>query len=188
MTSHAVSYFATGTVPSRMGSFHPSVAPYGAYPTQDGYLVVALAFEAHWITFCTICGEPDLANDPRLISNAIRIANRDCLDEHDTQLLSNRTTQEWTDIMDSAGIPCSPINTLDTVLGLPQSLHQGYVVSVSHPDIDNFRMPGLHIRLSDTMSRIRLAPPSLGQHSREILREAGYSEDTIDELQSTGII
>ena len=188
MTYHAVSYFATGEVPQRMGSSHPSVAPYGAFPTRDGFLVVAIAFDSHWRTFCEAAGSPELAGHPHLETNAARIENRGLMEETVTSILAERSALEWASLMDAAGIPCSPIHTLDQVLELPQALHQGYVAPVPHPDISDLRMPGIHIGFSDTPGSIRLPPPRLGEHNHEVLGEAGYSSSEIDALDNSGVI
>jgi len=188
MTYHAVSYFATGDVPGRMGSRHPSVAPYGAFPTRDGFLVVAIAFDTHWRRFCEIAGHPGLASHPKLAKNADRIENRGFMETTLIEILTKRPAVEWAEIMDAAGIPCSPINTVDRVMELPQVLHQGYVASVPHPDIENLRMPGIHIGLSETPSTLRLPPPRLGEHTHAILTEAGYSQREIDDLIAARVI
>ncbi|CAN5859064.1 CaiB/BaiF CoA-transferase family protein [soil metagenome] len=188
MTYHAVAYFATGTVPRPMGSSHPSVAPYGAFPTSDGFLVVAIAFDSHWRKFCEVTGNPDFANHPRFKTNAARIENREFMEETVTTLLSEQTALEWASLMDAAGVPCSPIHSLDQVMDLPQVLQQGYVASVPHPDIGDLRMPGIHISLSGTPSSIRLPPPRLGEHNHEVLSEAGYSAKEIAAFVDSGVI
>jgi formyl-CoA transferase/CoA:oxalate CoA-transferase len=188
MTYHAVAWFATGEAPARHGSQHPSVAPYGAFPTRDGFLVVALAFDTHWTRFCEVAGHPELAADLRLSTNAARIANRDYLEQMMTKVLASRSTQEWAGMMDRAGLPCSPINGLDRALQLPQVLHQGYVAPLPHPEIPDLQMPGIHIGFSETPSALRLPPPRLGEHTREVLREFGCDDGEIDRLAASGVI
>ncbi len=188
MTYHAVTWFATGEVPGRMGSAHPSVAPYAAFPTRDGYLVVAVAFDSHWQRFCEVTGRPELADHEQLSSNAVRIANRKFMEQVVTEILAVRPAAEWAEIMDKAGIPCSPINDLGVVLQLPQVLHQQYVTDVPHPEIPDLRTPGIHIGMSATPSSIRRPPPGLGEHTCEVLREYGVSEDTIADLLKKRVI
>src|SRR5215213_9930107 len=101
MTYHAVAYFATGKVPGRTGSHHPSVSPYGGYPTRDGYLVVAIAFDSHWAKFCELAGRPELMADPRFARNPDRVINRDQLDPIVVEILSARSAAEWAGIMDA---------------------------------------------------------------------------------------
>jgi formyl-CoA transferase/CoA:oxalate CoA-transferase len=188
MTYHAVAYFATGNVPQRMGSSHPSVAPYGAFPTRDGFLVVAIAFGSHWKKFCEVTGTPEYIDHPMLNTNAARIENREFMEATVTAILSERSALEWGGLMDAAGIPCSPIHSLDQVMSLPQALHMGYVATVPHPEIDDLRMPGIHISFSDSPSSIRLPPPRLGEHNHEVLKEAGYTSSEIEAFESAGVI
>jgi crotonobetainyl-CoA:carnitine CoA-transferase CaiB-like acyl-CoA transferase len=188
MTYHAVAYFATGEVPQRLGSSHPSVAPYGAFPTRDGFLVVAIAFDSHWKKFCEVTGNPELSDHPRLGTNALRIEHRAFMEETVTSILATQSALEWSRLMDAAAIPCSPIHSLDQALALPQALHQGYVTSVPHPDIADLRMPGIHIGFSDTPSSIRLPPPRLGEHNHEVLAGAGFTSSEIARLEAEGVI
>jgi crotonobetainyl-CoA:carnitine CoA-transferase CaiB-like acyl-CoA transferase len=188
MTYHAVAYFATGNVPQRMGSSHPSVAPYGAFPTRDGFLVVAIAFDSHWRKFCNVTGNPEYIDHPKLNTNAARIENREFMEATLTAILSERSALDWAGMMDAAGIPCSPIHSIDQVMSLPQALHMGYVAAVPHPEIDDLRMPGIHIGFSDSPSSIRLPPPRLGEHNQEVLTEAGFTSSEIEAFESAGVI
>lgn len=185
---HAVAFFATGEQPARMGSRHPSVAPYGAFPTRDGHLAVAVAMEASWRRFCAALGRPGLTDDPRFAKNPDRIANRAELERIVTAALADRTAAEWGAIMDGAGVPCSPINDLATVLSLPQVLHQEFVIDLPHADIPDLRMPGVPIKLADTPGAARLPPPRLGEHTAEILAGLGRDAATIAGLRESGIV
>ncbi|MCC6942968.1 MAG: CoA transferase [Thermomicrobiales bacterium] len=188
MTYHAVAYFASGQAPGKMGSMHPSVAPYGAYPTQDGFIVMAIAFDSHWRAFCKITGRDELADDPRLATNPARIANRALLDDAMAEVLTTKPSAEWQQIFDDASIPCAPVNTLDTVLRLPQVEYLDYVTDVEHPAIDGLRMPGIHLGMSETPGTIRRHPPALGEQTSEVLREFGYSESRIAEFLASGVV
>lgn len=188
LTYHAVAYFASGEAPGRLGSFHASVAPYGAFPTNDGYLVVAVATDALWRRFCGALEHPELVEDPRFAKNVERCANRDELHAELLPILAERSAAAWADAMDQAGVPCSPVNTLDTVLSLPQVLHREMVVDIPREDLPDLRLPGVAIKLSDTPGSVRMPPPRLGEHADEILAELGYDTERIAELREQKII
>src|SRR5262249_1657497 len=114
LTYHAVSYFASGEIPRRLGSSHASVAPYGAYLTRDGFLIVAVATDALWQRFCRVIGRADLIDDPQFARNTARCAHRDALDAILAPALAADTSAAWARRMDAAGVPCSPVNTIDT--------------------------------------------------------------------------
>jgi crotonobetainyl-CoA:carnitine CoA-transferase CaiB-like acyl-CoA transferase len=188
MTYHAVGYFGTGTIPGRMGSRHASVAPYGAFPTRDGYLVVAVATDPLWRRFCQAVGRDDLIDDPRFARNGLRIANRAELEPTLTAILAERSAEEWAELMDQAGVPCSPINSIDKVLSLPQVLQQELVIDLPREDIPAFRMPGIAIKMSETPGTARLAPPRLGEHTEAVLAELGFGAEEIGRLRAGGVI
>ena len=188
LSYHVTGYFATGEAPGPMGSRHPSVAPYGTYPTRDGFLVVAVALDSSWKRFCTAVGRPDLIDHPRLGKNAGRISHREELEPLIEEILAERTTEEWAAIMDQHGVPASPINTIDKVVRLPQTLQQELIVDIPHPDIPELKAQGMAIRLSDTPGSIRLPPPKLGEHTDAILCELGLSHEEIAELRRQGAL
>ncbi len=188
LTYHAVSYFASGDVPRRLGSAHASVAPYGAYQTRDGFLIVAVATDASWLRFCRALGEETVARDPRFVSNPQRCANRAALDAFLGPILARQDADEWARRMDAEGVPCSPVNALDTVLGLPQVAHRQMVVDVPRDDIPGLKLPGIAIKLAGTPGSIRRPPPDLGEHTNEVLTGLGYTPDAIARLRQEGVI
>jgi crotonobetainyl-CoA:carnitine CoA-transferase CaiB-like acyl-CoA transferase len=188
MTYHAVSYFASGEPPRRMGSGHASVAPYGAFPTGDGFLVVAVVNDGLWKRFCEVINREDLLDDPRFETNPLRCEHRDELQAELESALASQPADEWARRMDEAGVPCSPVNSLDTVLNLPQVLHREMVVEIEHPEIPSLRMPGIPVKFSETRGTVRLPPPLLGQHTDEVLGAIGYSINDVTELRNAGVI
>lgn len=188
MTYHAVSYFANQEVPQRIGSSHASVAPYGAFPTQDGFLVVAVASDALWRRFCGAIGHDELVLDPRFVTNALRCEHRSELEDVLVRILAQDDSQEWAKRMDAAGVPSSPVNSLDTVLALPQVAHRQMVVEVPRDEIPDLRLPGIAVKLSETPGTIRRAPPLLGEHTEIVLAELGYSVEEIARFRASGVV
>ena len=188
LTYHATGYFATGEVPQRMGSTHGAVAPYGAYPTSDGFLVVAVATDNLWKRFCQAIGLDTLVDDERFLSNPDRTANRDALDSVIEPVLAAKSTAAWTEILTTAGVPCGPVNTIDGTLSMPQVVHDDLVVDVPHPDIPDFRMPGIAIKLGGTPGTVRYPPPGLGEHTDDVLTNLGYDRPSIERLRCEGVI
>jgi crotonobetainyl-CoA:carnitine CoA-transferase CaiB-like acyl-CoA transferase len=188
LTYHATAYFATGEIPSRMGSSHAAVAPYGAYPTGDGYLVVAVATDALWRRFCAVLGLDGAVDDPRFASNPNRLEHREALDEMLLPVLAQKSSIEWSEELSSAGVACGPVNTLDQTLSMPQVLYDDLVVDLPHPTIPDFRMPGIAIKMKGTPGTIRRPPPELGQHNDEVLTELGYGAQAIDDMRREGVI
>lgn len=188
LTYHAVSYFASGEVPERLGSGHASVAPYGAYPTQDGFLVIAVATDALWKRFCTALGQEQLIEHPELRTNPQRCANRELMDALLLPVLATERAAVWAARMDAAGVPCSPVQSLDTVLNLPQAHHREMIVDVPHPTVEQLRLPGIAVKLKETPGSIRRPPPRLGEHTAEVLQELGYDAERIAAAVASGTV
>jgi crotonobetainyl-CoA:carnitine CoA-transferase CaiB-like acyl-CoA transferase len=188
LTYHATAYFATGEVPERLGSNHNAVAPYGTYPTSDGFLVVAVATDALWRRFCGALGLDQFVDDPRFASNPDRLANREALDSILKPVLGRNTAEGWTEVLTAAGVACGPVNTLDRTLSLPQVLHDELVVEVPRADIPDFKMAGIAIKLKGTPGTIRRPPPGLGEHNDEVLQQLGYSAADIRRLRESEVI
>lgn len=188
LTYHAVSYFSNGDVPERLGSSHASVAPYGAFPTSDGFLLVAVASDALWKRFCGAIEQAELLQDARFTTNALRCDNRDELASILNDILGRDTAAVWAAKMDAAGVPCSPVNTIDTVLNLPQVLHREMVVDMPRDDIPDLKLPGVAIKLSDTPGSVRTPPPDLGQHTDEVLAAIGLSSQDVARLRTADVL
>ncbi|MFW6074078.1 MAG: CaiB/BaiF CoA transferase family protein [Chloroflexota bacterium] len=183
LTYHVTAYFASGEVPERLGSNHASVAPYGAYPTNDGYLVLAVATDALWERLCRAIGAEYLLEDERFTSNPDRTRHRNQLDELLEPIFARRSTDEWTRLLSQAGVPSGPVNTIDEVVTMPQVEHDSLVVSIPRDDIPDFRMAGPAISLSDTRATVRRPPPKLGEHTAEVLRELGIESSQAESVR-----
>lgn len=162
-------YLASGKVPGRNGNAHPNIVPYQSFNTADGYMVVGAASEGNWQRLCQAIARPELANDPRFVKNAQRVANRKELIGILTEVFLKRDTASWIRLLGDAGIPCAPVKTIDQVFCDPQVLHRDMLLEVEHPTAGTVRMAGMPLKFSSTPTSVRLPPPLLGQHTEEIL-------------------
>jgi len=188
LTYVAGKYFATGVTPGRHGSAHESLAPYQVFPTADDPLMVAVGSDGLWQRFTAATGLDELTDDPRYATNPGRVTNRDTLIPRITKALAARGCAEWTDRLNAAGVPAGPVNTVPAALEQPQVVAREMVVELEHPVAGMLRMLGTPVKLSAQPASIRRPPPVLGQHTDEILAEAGYSAGRIAELREAGVI
>ena len=188
LTYVAGKYFATGVTPGRYGSAHESLAPYQVFPTADDPLMVAVGSDGLWRRFTAATGLDDLTDDPRYATNPDRVQHRDTLIPLITRALAARGCAEWTDRLNAAGVPAGPVNTVPAALEQPQVVAREMVVELEHPAAGMLRMLGSPLKLSAQPASIRRPPPVLGQHTDEILAEAGYSAGRIAELRETGVV
>jgi formyl-CoA transferase/CoA:oxalate CoA-transferase len=188
LTYVAGKYFATGVTPGRHGSAHESLTPYQVLPTADAPLMVAVGSDGLWRRFAEATGLGDLADDPRYATNPDRVRNRDTLIPRITQALAARGCAEWTDLLNAAGVPAGPVNTVPAALEHPQVVAREMVTEIEHPVAGPLKMLGSPIKLSAQPAAIRRPPPTLGQHTDEILAEAGFTAAEITELHQAGVV
>jgi crotonobetainyl-CoA:carnitine CoA-transferase CaiB-like acyl-CoA transferase len=188
LTYLASGYFATGEVPQRYGSAHPSIVPYQAMRTKDGHLMVAVGNDALWRKFATLLGLATLAEDARFATNPDRVRNRGTLIPLLETALASRTSAEWAEDLSAAGIPAGPINTIDVALAHPQVQYRDMVLSVEHSTEGTVRMVGSPIKLSGHTPTPTTAPPTLGEHTDQVLAELGFSGSDIRALHNTGVV
>ena len=181
-------YFATGTSPAPTGSAHVLAAPYQAFPTRDGWINIGGANQANWERIATLVGAPELITDPRFATNSDRMANREELARLLAVHLKERSTEAWLAALDEAGIPAGPINDIGAMASDPQTLARDMVVEVDHPRAGRTRTIGLPIKFSETPGGVRGPAPMLGQHTRQILEQHGFSETEIALLVTEGAI
>jgi crotonobetainyl-CoA:carnitine CoA-transferase CaiB-like acyl-CoA transferase len=184
----AAIFFATGVSPAPTGSAHILAAPYQAFPTRDGWINIGGANQANWERLTKLVGMPALAEDPRFRSNAGRMQNLRELTAILAECLKKRTTREWLEDFDAAGIPAGPINTVGEALADPQVIARDMVVELNHPRAGRTQALGLPIKFSATQGSIRRPAPLFGEHTREILVELGYEDGDIAAMVKAGAV
>jgi formyl-CoA transferase/CoA:oxalate CoA-transferase len=187
LTYAAGYFFATGESPGRLGSGHPTIVPYQAFKTSDGYVNVAIGSEAIWRRFCEVV-DPSLLDDPRYTTNRERVGHRSELIAHLAPRFVRKTAAQWTEVLDGAGVPCGPILTVAQVFSDPHVLHREMLQEVDHPTAGRIKQTGLPVKLSQTPGRIRSAPPTLGQHTDAILRDLGFDAAAIASLRKERVV
>ena len=185
---HAMGYLASGEVPQPQGSGTAMIAPYQAFPTVDGYAMIAAGSDALFARLAAALGAPALAVDPRFADNPSRVRHRREL----VDALSARTRAlKAADLLErlrAAGVPCAPILTVDAVLAEPQTRASGVLVSAPHPRLPDYRSIGLPLLWDGTRPEVRRVPPLLGEHSADILTWLGYTLDDVRALRARGVI
>ena len=178
----AARYLVQGEVAKQAGNNHPTSAPTGVYKTDDGYINIATAGQTIWKRFCEVLGAPELAKNPDYIDGATRSKNRVPLDAEINKRLVGKTSSEWVEIMNEAGVPCGPIYNIDQMFDDPQVKHLGIAQSVTKKDKSKMRLVGQGVTLSRTPSKLVVRPPELGEHTNSVLKEFGFSKRDIAAL------
>jgi crotonobetainyl-CoA:carnitine CoA-transferase CaiB-like acyl-CoA transferase len=188
LTYAAGNFFATGENPGRYGSAHPNIVPYQPFATADGYLMLAVGNDRIWQQFLEVANRTELGTQPGFATSAERVVNRDEVIAVVAEIMRGRTTSEWMRVLENAGIPAGPINTIEQALRDPHVLAREMAVTLAHPTAGSVSMTGNPVKFSATPAEMRLAPPLLGQHTDETLRSLGYGESRIVELRERGAI
>ncbi|RXG83854.1 CaiB/BaiF CoA transferase family protein [Bradyrhizobium zhanjiangense] len=189
LANQALNYLTSGDVPRRLGNAHPNIAPYEAFPTSDGYMILAVGNDDQFSRFCSAAGRPDLSKDPRFATNSGRVENRRALIPQVAAVLAQHPTNHWLEMLEIARVPCGPINALDRVFKDPQVKHRRMCVSASHAAAGKVGLVASPIKFSNTPVADPKAPPLLGEHTDEILADLlGISRDRIEVLRTQGSI
>jgi crotonobetainyl-CoA:carnitine CoA-transferase CaiB-like acyl-CoA transferase len=183
-----LNYLTSGKVPQRVGNEHPNIVPYNVLPTADGYVILAVGNDAQFARFCAFAGAPELARDPRFATNAERVRNRVALYALLPDLLRRKSQSDWVQGLAPLGVPCSPVNTVDQVFADPQVQSRDMRITVPHPLSGTVDLIGNPLKLSATPVTYRRPPPTLGQHTDEVLRELGLGDADIAALRAAGAI
>ena len=185
---HAAIHFATGRSPGPTGSAHILTAPYQAFRAKDGWINLGGANQANWERIAEVLGHPEWRDDARFRTNAGRMANLPALVALMNEALGTRTKTEWIDAFDAAGVPVGPVNSIGEALSHPQALARGMVVDLVHPQAGATKALGCPVHFSATPTSVTRPAPVLGEHTREVLAEAGYSDAEIDALVAEGVV
>ncbi len=185
----ASSYLVAGRDGGRFGNGHPSIVPYTTYPTRDGMVAVAVGNDAQFARFAAAVGHTEWARDARFVKNRDRVVHRDVLDELIADTLRSDVAAAWIAKLEAVGVPCGRINSVAQALDDPHTAARHMVETVEHPTVGALRLLGIPFKLGATPASVRRPPPTLGQHSDDILREElGMTDERIRELRALAVI
>ncbi len=182
-------YLCLDEVPNRMGNDHPVIYPYGAFTAKDGLINVAVGTQDMWAALCRVLDLESLKDHPDFADNTRRSAHRDALRDHLNARFATRPAMDWTRTLAAAGIPAGPIYAIDQVFADPQVVHSKMVEEVEHPLLGTIRQLANPLRMDAFGGHtVRIPPPLLGEHSKDILREFGYPDDEIAAMIDSGVV
>ena len=195
LANQAGAYLNTGNAPQRMGNGHPSLVPYQDFPTQDGAMLLAVGNDGQFTRFCEAAGIPTWAQDERFATNTLRVKNREVLLPLLEQVTRTRSTAAWVALLEDKAVPCGPINDIGQAFADEQVKARNLwvnqpVAQSNHPRsaIESIATVASPLRLLDTPPVLRNAPPSLGEHTQEVLMELGLNAAQIAALREAGVV
>ncbi len=180
--------FESGRDPAPAGQHHPLSSPYGRFRARDGYLNLAAGSDAMWEKVAATLERPAWLEDERFRDVIGRVRHRDALTAEIEAALAHADVAEWVERFNAAGVPCGPVLSVARVFEDPHVLARGMLAELPHPEIGTFKTTGLPVKLSETPGRIERRPPLHGEHTAEVLREAGYDAAAIEGLRAQEVI
>ncbi|OJU21628.1 MAG: CoA transferase [Alphaproteobacteria bacterium 64-6] len=189
--NQGLNYLTGGGIPQRLGTAHPNTVPYQVFETKDGWAIVAANNDGQFKRLCDAARRPELSSDARFATNSDRVRNRDKLVELVTEFLRTNTTAYWMEVLERANVPCSPVNNVAEVFADPQVLARGMKISMPHglSGSGTVDLIGCPLKMSETPVEYRRAPPTLGEHTEDVLREVlELPNSKIEALRASGII
>ncbi|KPK08893.1 MAG: CoA-transferase [Betaproteobacteria bacterium SG8_39] len=177
-----------GEVPPQVGNDHPTSMPTSAYRTRDGHMNIAASGDGMWQRLCEALGRPEMLKQASFTGQANRAENRKALNAEIEKATVTKTTAEWVEILNAAGVPCGPIYQMDQVFSDPQVQHLEAAATVHHPRLGDFRIVNQAVKLTRTPASMACASPELGEHTEEILKEIGYRDADLAQLKKDKVI
>jgi formyl-CoA transferase len=189
MANVSSAYLTSGEIPRRWGNASPIIVPYQTFPTSDGWMIVAAGNDSQFRHFVTAGGEAHLADDPLFANNPLRVQHRKQLIPLLEVMTRKKSKGEWIALLENANVPCGPINNFKEVFENEQVIARNVQINVPHPTAGNMKLVASPMKLSKTPTEVRMAPPTLGQHTDEILRDdLKLNDQRIAELHQKGIV
>ncbi len=188
LANQALYYLVSGKTPGRAGNAHPNIVPYQVFQTRDGYIIVAVGNDGQFARFCNVAECSELSADPNFVTNAQRVINRASLIPVLEKIVRRRKSDEWLSSLEAVGVPCGPINDIDQVFEDPQAIYRGLRWQAGHPVAGDLSMVKCPIEMSQTPVQQQSAPPLLGQHTNDVLRQVGLNDEEIEKLRAEGVI
>ncbi|MEI7428116.1 MAG: CaiB/BaiF CoA-transferase family protein [Betaproteobacteria bacterium] len=188
MDFQAAKYLQKGEIPVQVGNDHPTSMPTSCYECLDGYINVAATGQVMWLSLCDAIGKPELKEDPRFITEPLRVKHRDDLNAIFIQVFKSKEKSYWVKLLNEAGVPTGPIYDMAEVFADPQVISQEMVAEVTHPKIGKLKLVNQALKLSRTPAKVKTATPELGQNTQEILKELDYSAAEIATLITNKIV
>jgi CoA:oxalate CoA-transferase len=186
-----VRYLNTGEMPHALGTRHPVITPFQAFPTRDGYVAVALrgGIKDQWPLFCSIIDRIDIIDDPRFRDGWLRTQNYKVLEPILAEAMKTRTTREWVEELEQAQIPCGPVNNIEQAASDPQIAARDMFLNVRHPGAGEFKVANTPFKFSRTPCSVARASPDLGEHTQDVLGQLlGMTQEEISQLKGSGVI
>ena len=188
MSYQNTNYFATGKPPARIGNLHPNIVPYQPFKTSDGSVILACGNDNLFRKFCDVAGCSALTADPRFATNGKRVENRAEMTRLLQEIFAKRTTRDWVESLEAAGVPNGPINNIAQVFEEPQVKARNIKIELDHPIAGKMPLVASPMRFSGTPIEHTMAPPTLGQHTEDVLRSLGKSDAELARLRADGLV
>jgi crotonobetainyl-CoA:carnitine CoA-transferase CaiB-like acyl-CoA transferase len=182
MDFQAAKYLQKGEIPEQVGNDHPTSMPTSCYECTDGFINVAATGQVMWLALCDAIGKPELKEDPRFVTEPLRVKHRDELNAIFIVLFKTKEKAYWVQLLNQVGVPTGPIYDMSEVFSDPQVISQNMVAEVQHPKMGSLKLVNQALKLSRTPAQVKSATPELGEHTAQILKDLDYSPEEIQKF------